>query len=511
MTVSRRAVLGGLIGAVAVPVLSACASGNPLGATPISSDLQKAIERVEAKRFASGIKRKYELTQAATEIDLGNGQAILAKTFNGKLPGEAIRVSNGDLVSLVSKNTLGEDTSVHIHGLALRNDMDGVPGLTQSEIANGSSFTQTFKAPHPGTYWYHSHTGLQPESGLYGSFVIEDPNEKLAYDSEFVIMLDDWTLGIGNTPEQILEGLTSGSGGSGHDMGSMSGMGDMGSGMMGGMSGMSDPATLGLGMSDVEYPAYIINGKFPEFPEVFAAKKNQRIRLRVINAASDTAFFFSLAGTEFTITHTDGFTVKPKKAKAALLGMGERLDVVFTVKSDVTQILAEAVGKTGTPGRAVVKVGSASVPESITYKANPIQVVQAHDLVTTDDHTLSGKPSANLSAMLMGSMSPYSWNINGNTDMHGELFQLREGETARMTIMNHSMMFHPMHLHGHTFQVKSANGKNFNGPRKDTLIVKPMQSVVIDILADNPGKWAFHCHNTYHMHTGMMGAINYKL
>jgi FtsP/CotA-like multicopper oxidase with cupredoxin domain len=109
-------------------------------------------------------------------------------------------------------------------------------------------------------------------------------------------------------------------------------------------------------------------------------------------------------------------------------------------------------------------------------------------------------------------MVPYKWNINGNQDMHGTLFELREGETVDLTFMNHTMMFHPMHLHGHTFQVVDAYGMALpNGPRKDTVIVKPMTSVTVRVQADNPGDWALHCHNTYHMDSGMMGAIRYKL
>jgi FtsP/CotA-like multicopper oxidase with cupredoxin domain len=139
-------------------------------------------------------------------------------------------------------------------------------------------------------------------------------------------------------------------------------------------------------------------------------------------------------------------------------------------------------------------------------------VTQVVDLQAADDVLLTGKSSATLEAMLMGTMVPYSWNINGNTDMHATLFELREGETVDLNFSNHSMMFHPMHLHGHTFQVLDAYGRGLtNGPRKDTVLVKPMTSVRIRIQADNPGDWAIHCHNSYHMETGMMGAIRYKL
>ena len=526
MNVSRRAAIGGLLGVVATGSVAGCSTlpnligGNNNQTGTLAGDaLRQAIERVEATRFSSNKTTRLNVTQALGKIDLGAGKSATAKTFNGTLPGAPLRAGNGDLVRLTQNNQLGENTSIHIHGLALRNDADGVPMLTQDEVAAGTTHVQSFKAPHPGTYWYHSHTGLQPESGLYGSFVIDDPNEPGGYDREWILMLDDWTVGLGKTPEQILDGLKSatssnenmgGMSGMDMDMGNMGGMSGMGN--MSGMSGMQDQFGLGMGMSDVVYPAYIINGRVPQAPEVFAAKAGERIRLRVINAGSDTAFVFGVDGHPMTITHADGFAVKPHEATSVLLGMGERIDAVITVKDGAHSAFAIPVGKTGTTARAVLRTGSANIPSVATLPTTTQNVTQVFDLETVADNQLTGKSSGTLQAMLMGSMVPYKWSINGNTDMHATLFELREGETVDLNFMNHSMMFHPMHLHGHTFQVISAYGNNMpNGPRKDTVIVKPMTQVTVRVLADNPGDWAIHCHNSYHMDSGMMGAIRYKL
>ena len=525
--VSRRIALGGLLGVVATGSVAGCSTiagltgGN--GAPTATSEtlagdaLRQAIERVEATRFASNKTTKLTVTQALHKIDLGAGKTATAKTFNGTLPGAALRASHGDLVRLTQNNQLGENTSIHIHGLALRNDADGVPMLTQDEVAAGTTHLQSFKAPHPGTYWYHSHTGLQPESGLYGSFIIDDPNEPGGYDREWILMLDDWTVGLGKTPEQVLADLKAATSSS-ENMGGMSGMGNM-SGMdmgnmggMSGMAGMQDQFGLGMGMSDVAYPAYIINGRVPQDPEVFAAKAGERIRLRVINAGSDTAFVFGVDRHTMTITHADGFAVKPHQATSVLLGMGERIDAVITVADGAHSAFAIPVGKTGTTARAVVRTGNANIPSVANLPTTAKNVTQVFDLETTTANQLTGKSSGTLEAMLMGTMVPYKWNINGSTDMHATLFELREGETVDLNFMNHTMMFHPMHLHGHTFQVLSAYGNSVpNGPRKDTVIVKPMTQVTVRIQADNPGDWAIHCHNSYHMDSGMMGAIRYKL
>lgn len=526
MSVSRRKALGGLLGVVATGTLAGCANLNPgmdhgghtpatEGGTLSGDELKKAIERVEAGRFASNKTTRLNVTQSVQRIDLGAGKTALAKTFDGRVPGSPLRASYGDLVRLTQKNQLGENSSIHIHGLALRNDADGVPMLTQDEVASGDTHVQSFKAPHPGTYWYHSHTGLQIESGLHGSFIIDDPNERGGYDREWILVLDDWTLGLGKTPEEILKGLQTATH-SHDDMGDMSGMNMDGMDMsnMGGMhmAGMQDQFGLGMGMSDVAYPAYIINGRVPEDPEVFAAKAGERIRLRVINAASDTAFVFGVEGHPLTITHTDGFAVKSHNSESALLGMGERIDAIITVKSGAFSAYAIPVAKTGTPARAVLRTGANAIPSLKTIPTKPKSIAQFSDLETLDENRLTGSPTGTLQAMLMGTMVPYKWNINGNTDMHASLFELREGETVDLNFMNHTTMFHPMHLHGHTFQVISAYGQKLpNGPRKDTVIVKPMTQVTIRIQADNPGDWAIHCHNHYHMDSGMMGAIRYKL
>ena len=531
MSVSRRAALGGLLGVVATGTLAGCATPNSgmmhgghsntaAGGTLSGDELKKAIERVEASRFASNKTTRLNVTQSVTRVELGAGKSAVAKTFDGRVPGAPLRASYGDLVRLTQNNQLGEDSSIHIHGLALRNDADGVPMLTQDEVASGTTHVQSFKAPHPGTYWYHSHTGLQIESGLYGSFIIDDPNERGEYDREWILVLDDWTLGLGKTPEEILKGLQTATH-SHDDMSGMSGTDISGMDMSGmdmsgmdhsGMPGMQDQFGLGMGMSDVTYPAYIVNGRLPEDPEVFTAKVGERIRLRVINAASDTAFVFGVEGHTLTITHTDGFPVKPHKTESALLGMGERIDAVITVKSGAFSAFAIPVAKSGTPARAVLRTGASATPSVKSIPAKPKSIAQLFDLETLDENRLTGSPTATLQAMLMGTMVPYKWNINGNTDMHGSLFLLREGETVDLNFMNHTTMFHPMHLHGHTFQVVGAYGqKLINGPRKDTVIVKPMTQVTVRIQADNPGDWAIHCHNHYHMDSGMMGAIRYAL
>ena len=212
---SRRAFLGlGLgVGAAATLALAGCTS-TAAWVNPDSA----AVRDRERQRGGTGKTTAVTLTAASASLDLAG---TTAQTFAyGAVPAPIIRLSAGDTLKATIRNQLPVETSVHWHGLALRNDMDGVPPITQQPIAAGATFDYEFIAPDPGTYWFHPHVGAQLDSGLYGALIVEDPNEPLAYDDEWVIVLDDWLDGVTATPDQVLAELSRG-------MGDMGGMGDM--------------------------------------------------------------------------------------------------------------------------------------------------------------------------------------------------------------------------------------------------------------------------------------------
>jgi FtsP/CotA-like multicopper oxidase with cupredoxin domain len=314
---------------------SGSAAATSAGAT--TSAGRAAILAVEARRVRSGRSVKYTLTPQRSQIDLG-GVVVSTLAYGGAIPGPLIRANIGDELSVTVKNLLTDPTSVHSHGVAMRNDMDGVAPASK-DIAAGGQFTYTYTVPHAGTYWGHPHVGIQTDYGLYAPIVFDDPNEKVAYDTEWIVVLDDWTDGVGKSPTQELAALQSGSG---HmtmgtttpsAAGGMPGM-HMGSGpataigssdamAMGGM-GVGTSALLGGDAGDVKYPYYLINGRIPAAPVTFNAKAGQRVRIRIINAGADTAFRVALAGHVMTVTHTDGYPVVPKEVDALLIGMAER-------------------------------------------------------------------------------------------------------------------------------------------------------------------------------------------
>ena len=478
LRLTRRRLLGGALGVGAITGLSACGlGGSPTTAPPLPST-----------RPTTGTVRDFTLTARPVQVDLG-GQVVSTWAYGDTIPGTPLRATAGDRVTVAFTNNLPAPTSVHWHGLAIRNDMDGVPGVTTPEVPPGGAFAFDFVVPDPGTHWFHPHTGLQLDRGLYAPFIIDDPNEPGDYDHEWILILDDWTDGVGPSPDQILADLQS-AGANGSMMGGM-----MGGGMMGADSG------------DVTYPLFLINGHPANDPDVLAATPGQKVRLRIINAGADTIFDVALAGHDLTVTHTDGYPVNPVTAPTLRIGMGERYDATVILADGVFPLVAEPVGKDGL-ARAIIRTGSGPVPKA-DYRPSELDGYP----LTVD--TLTVAPGAALPARdpdtvqrlaLAGSMGPYVWTINGRTYDQTVPLTIRAGQAGRIRITNHSMMSHPLHVHGHTFQLGPAGG---NGPRKDTVLIPPMGAVAVDFAATNPGTWMIHCHNAYHAEAGMMTRLEY--
>jgi FtsP/CotA-like multicopper oxidase with cupredoxin domain len=445
-------------------------------------------------------------------LDLG-GRTVSTWAYGDTAPGPLLRVDAGDVLRVDVDNQLPDATSVHWHGLALRNDMDGVPGLTQDPIAAGETFRYEFTAPHPGTYFYHPHSGVQMDRGLYGVLVVDDPQEPGEYDAEWIVVLDDWVDGTGRTPDRVLSDLQQaggdGSMGGMHDMGGMGMEGmDHGStggsmGGMHGMEGMQSPVLGGAG--DIAYPHYLLNGRTPADPVTLSAQPGQRVRIRFVNAGSDTAFRVAVGGHRMTVTHSDGFPVVPMPTDALLIGMGERFDATVTLGEGVFPLVASAEGKQGR-ALAVIRSGAGRPPtgdfqvRELSGKVRLGTGLSAAESVRLDRR--SADRSHNL--VLGGSMAPYRWTINGKAFPDADPLRLTQGERVRLRFVNQSMMFHPMHVHGHTFALTQG------GARKDTIIVRPMATLDVDLEADNPGQWATHCHNIYHAETGMMTTLSYQ-
>jgi len=496
-TLSRRRFLALGGGVLATATLGACAAPVTIGpSSPLVAQAEVARRATDARVVAT------TLTAAPATVDLG-GVEVQTWAFDGRLPGPEIRLARGEVLRAELRNQLPQPTTVHWHGIALRNDMDGVPDLTQPAIARNSAFTYEFAVPHAGTYFFHPHVGTQLDRALYAPLIVTDPDEAGDYDTEAVIVLDDWLDGVAGDPDQELERLSrEGMGGmGGMDMGGM----DMGGMDMGGMGMGADPqAPLGSDTGDVTYPHYLINGRIGADPITVNAAPGQRLRLRIINAGSDTAFRVALGGHRMTVTHTDGFPVAPAETDCLLIAMGERYDVTVTLGDGVFPLVASAEGKDG-QGFALVRTASGDTPAA---DVRPVELntapLDAARLRATDAVLLPAREPDRTHTLELGmAMSGYRWTINGQVHGEHDPLPMRSGERVRLRLVNNTMMFHPMHLHGHTYQVGAT------GPRKDTSIVLPMQTLDVDFDGDNPGQWLIHCHNLYHGEAGMITTLSY--
>ncbi|MFI2431821.1 multicopper oxidase family protein [Streptomyces sp. NPDC018693] len=514
-SMNRRSLLIAGLGVAGAGALASC-SGS--GSTPaLISPSGPAVAAADRKRTSTGRTHELTLTAAQAEVDLGAGITARTWAFSGRTPGEELRVSAGDTLAATLSNQLPDQTatSVHWHGIALRNDMDGAPPATQTAVRAGRNFTYRFTADVPGTYFFHPHVGVQLDRGLYAPLIVEDPKEPLPYDEEWVIVLDDWLDGVTGTPDDAFAELRQGMGGMhmGEDSGSPSdssghtghGTGDTSRFML---MGAGSPL-LGGDAGDVKYPHHLVNGRVPADPEVFRSKPGKRVRLRLINAGGDTAYRVSLGGHRLTLTHTDGFPVGHQQVDAVLIGMGERYDALVTLGDGVFPLVALAEGKNAT-GMALVRTGSGSAPKP-TVRPRELDgtVLTASQLRAADDVRLTSKKADQVHRIeLTGGMMTYNWAINGKrfdmNDPTANPITVEQGRRVRLDFVNTTTMWHPMHLHGHTYQLGAA------GPRKDTAIVLPKKTLSVFFDADNPGQWMLHCHNAYHGEAGMMALVGYQ-
>ncbi|MET8622797.1 multicopper oxidase family protein [Kitasatospora sp. NPDC004669] len=542
-TPTRRTVLGAALAAAGSGLLAACSSDSMKGmdhssmnhssmngtgtgapaAAPAGFVAPNGPEAAaaEAKR-KPGPERKVALTATETTLDLG-GRTVRSWAYGDRLPGQEVRATLGETLAVTLANHLPQSTSLHWHGLALRNDVDGVPGVTQAEVRPGASFDHRFALSRPGTYWFHPHSGVQQDRGLYAPLIIEDPKEPLRYDKEWVVVLDDWVDGVdGSTPDAVLAELAKGVGGmdhSGPDMPGMSGIPGMGMGgapigTPAGSTGSTGPSRMLMGArspllggdaGDVAHPFHLVNGRLATAPETFTAKPGDRIRIRLINAGGDTAYRVALGGHELTVTHTDGFPVEQATTQALLLGMGERYDVLVTAKDGAFPLAALAEGKNAT-ALAVLRTGGGAAPDAAVRPAElDGRLLTAAQLKADAGVRLSGKsPDRTVKLELTGGMAKADWAFNGRTYDPAQRYPVAAGERVRLEFRNTTSMWHPVHLHGHTFALAG------DGPRKDTAIVLPGTTLAVDFDADNPGLWMVHCHNVYHAEAGMMTVLGYQ-
>ena len=402
-------------------------------------------------------------------------------------PGEGFRL---DVV-----NELDAPTSLHWHGQIPPNAQDGVPDMPQPALAAGERRSFDFAAT-PGTHWMHSHIPVQEMELLAAPLIVRRAEDVAADRQEVVILLHDLSF---RPAEEVLAEITGGMGGMAHDMGTMG----HGMSMMGGM------ARGAMDLNDFAFDAYLANDRTLDDPEVVAVDKGGRVLLRIINGSAATVFWIDTGALRGRAVATDGNLIRPVVGSRFGLAMGQRLDIELDLPAEggafpILALREGAVERTGiilaSKGAAVERIAGASVAAHPAFSGDLTQEAQFSAFMPLADRPVDRADTL----MLGGSMMPYLWTIDGQGWGTHRPVEARSGERVTLTFHNMSMMAHPMHLHGHHFQVVALNGRAVTGAVRDTVHVPPMGMVTVALDAGEAARWMLHCHHMPHLATGMM-------
>jgi L-ascorbate oxidase len=502
----------------------------------------------------------YNLTIETKTVNF-TGRDREALTINGQVPAPTLRFKEGEDVTIHVTNKLDVDSSIHWHGFLLPYQMDGVPGISFPGIRPGETFTYRFKVRQSGTYWYHSHSGMQEQQGMYGPIIIEPvKREPYRYDRDYVVMLSDWS---DETPHVTLSNLKKKSDyyqyrqrtlGAFLDDAAEKGFG----------TAMRDRLEWGemrmapTDIADVTGYAFLANGKTAAQNWTGLFKPGERVRLRFINGSAMSYFDVRIPGLKMTVVQADGNDVLPMPVDEFRIAVAETYDVIVQPKEDKAYtIFAQSMDRTGAAR------GSLAPREGMAGEVPPLSprpLLTMADMGDMGgmggmdhaamggmggmDHAAMGhgpksdyaagsglapkaakgekflvygdlramrpyagyrKPDREIELKLTGNMERYFWSINGKKYSEAEPIRLKYGERVRFRFVNTTMMSHPMHLHGMWMQLDNGTGRF--SPLKHVVNVAPGMTLNVDVPVDAEGEWAFHCHLMYHMATGMFRKI----
>jgi len=397
------------------------------------------------------------------------------------------------------ENSIDQPSLIHWHGLTPPWQQDGVPGISGPSIPAGGSADYDFPLRFGGTFWMHSHQGLQEQSLMLAPLIIHDERDR-AGEQEVVLMLNDFSF---TPPEEIFAGLKKGS-----NMPKMAGPSPSMSPMTRAAQAASAPD-----LNDVKYDAFLANDRTLRDPEVVKVEPGGHVLLRVINGSSMSNYHLQLRQLNGELIAVDGFQIEPMTASRFPIAVAQRLDIRLALPREPAAhpVLAVLEGDRRRTG-IVLAAGDAAIPRIAETTGTPSPAL-THDLerqLRAAEPLKPRKADRRHTLNLTGDMARYIWSINNvawNKDVPP--LPIAKDERVELVMVNQTRMPHPMHLHGHEFQVLEIDGKRLSGAMRDTVLVTPGRRVVVAFDANNPGLWAFHCHLLYHLDAGMFTTFRY--
>ena len=500
----------GLVLAVVVVFVASCSNHSSHSSMSGHDTANKTEENVSEINDQPPTAKNAEVL-SSKEIHIVAREALLpitdtiklpVYTFNGSVPGAQIRIKQGDRVKIHVKNELLEPITIHWHGYPVPFSQDGVPGITMDAILPGESHTYEFTATIPGTYWYHSHQegSRQVDMGLYGTLVVE-PKKKENIDRDYTLVLDEWTKQSMNSRTETSRNNQSHVGHHNSSHG-----------------GHTHSGSIEHDMS--MYDLFTINGKSGNSIEPLTVKKGEKIRLRIVNAGY-MSHALHLHGHDFKVVATDGQPINsPPLVKDQLLKIapGERYDIEFMANNPGEWWL-EAHGDNEAIEGMKIKIKYEdtrdSRDQSDAHVFLPVLDITQYGKTKASSFTLDQQFDVEYTMDLGTSMNKKGliYTINGKTYPDIDPIAVKKGDSVKVRFVNHSPKdAHPMHLHGHFFQILSKNGKPVVGAPliKDTINILPGEEYIVAFKADNPGYWMFHCHDLHHASAGMVTEVKYK-
>ena len=596
-SLNRRQLLGGLAVGSAALTMPAWARGGSLTDT---APIRQGFDELSGRSIDLTVARGRRTVQGRQ----GMGVAV-----NGSVPGPLLRLRQGTTVALNVHNRLDEDSSIHWHGLLVPFQFDGVPGVSFPGIPAGGRFTAEFPVRQSGTYWWHSHSGLQEQAGHYGPIVIDPAGpDPVAVDRDYVLLLSEFTP---LHPHTVMAKLKKGEGYFNYEQTTATDDYPLTGEQRRMWARMRMMPTDILDVTGSTY-THLANGHGPDEGLEYLFRPGERVRLRIINGSAMTFFNVRIPGLPMTVVAADGQTVRPVEVDELQIGTAETYDVVIEPgQVGAYTVVAESMDRSGmavatlasAPGeRAAVPAlrdpslltmadmgmshggmgdmagmnhsemagmdhggmdpgamagmdhGSPAMAEGGGDKPagmamggmdmrdtsllppdvkvspgidmvamNPVdrmgdpgigladvehRVLTYRDLVALDSNE-GRTPTRFMEIHLTGNMERYMWSFDGSkfSSVSDDPIRFAHNERVRVKLVNDTMMAHPIHLHGHFFEL--VNGaEDGHQPRKHTVIVQPGSSAQFDLTADEPGDWAFHCHLLYHMHSGMFQIVS---
>ena len=563
---TRRAMLKGAVGLGGLAAIPAWARAMPHG------PIRQGFDEVSGRVIDLAVE------QGAIEVAGRSGHAF---AVNGSVPGPLVRLKEGEAVTLRVANHLAQDTSIHWHGLLLPFQFDGVPGVSFPGIKPGETFVYELPAlRQSGTYWWHSHSGLQEQTGHYGPIIIDPAGpDPVQADRDYVLLLSEFSP---LHPHTIMAKLKKGE--EYFNRQKTSWTDDYR------LSGSDRRMWAGMRMMPTDIAdvtgstyTYLINGHAPEDSLEYLFSPGERVRLRIINGSAMSFFNIRIPGVRMSVVQADGKNVRPIEVDEFQIGTAETYDIVVEPTAEAHTVVAEAMDRSGmavatltsragarapvpslrdpvlltmtdmghggmdhsggdhsnmghAPSTGGMDHGSmkmrdtSSVPPDVALgpgvdmvSANPAdrmgdpglgldnvghKVLTYRDLTALEPNDDPRKPSRHMQIHLTGNMERYMWSFDGRkfNAVADQPIRFAYNERVRVKLVNDTMMAHPIHLHGHFFEL--VNGADrMHQPQKHTVIVQPGGSATFDLTADEPGDWAFHCHLLYHMHAGMFQVV----